>query len=188
MKEFDESAARQGARVCTRQGYPARILCYDMKEEWRPIVALVEGKLGREMIFDYNRSGKHMPDDDLGIDLMMADDDYKEKLERGEYNTPEQTAGVWLEPHMITGVEAPVWTEEARIMTPEDKAKIAFLSPFDESYWRKMYAGMAMQGIVSRFQFLPYCCNCSDVSEYEFAAGEAIKYADALIEELKKEK
>lgn len=162
MKTFDENAARRGARVCTRQGYPARILCYDMKVEWRPIVALVEGKLGREMIFDYNRSGRHMPDENLGIDLMMADDDYLEKLERGEYGAPEQTVHAW---------------QEARIMTTEQIAAQTFASPADESYWRKMYAGMAMQGL---------CAAHGTTKSAEHIARGAVECADAIIEELKK--
>lgn len=92
---------------------------------------------------------------------MMADDDYLEKLERGEYGKPG-----WQGPH--------------RIMTPEDTAKVTFLSPFDEAYWRKQYAGMALQGLIAsdnwrRMKMGDRVCVC-------------VEMADALIEELKNEK
>lgn len=91
---------------------------------------------------------------------MMADDDYKDKLERGEYDTP-----VWQEPH--------------RIMTPEQIAAQPFASIADEGYWRKMYAGMALQGL---------CAAHGTTKSAEHIARGAVECADALIEELKKEK
>ena len=92
--------------------------------------------------------------------LMMADDDYLENLERGEYGTL-----VWQEPH--------------RIITPEQIAAQPFASIADEGYWRKMYAGMAMQGL----------CSAHGTSKSaEHIARGAVECADALIDELKKEK
>lgn len=179
MKKFDKAAAMRGARVCTGEGEEVRILCYDLKHRLYPIVAAITDGDGTEWIRRYTIKGEFTCGEDGKDDLMMADDDYLEKLARGGYNTHEQTAGVWQELHMITGVEAPVWTEEARIMTPEDKSKIAFLSPFDESYWRKMYAGMAMQGL---------CAAHGTTKSAEHIARGAVECADALIEELKKEK
>ncbi len=99
-------------------------------------------------------------------------DDYLEKLERGEYDN--------------SNIEAPDWHGPHRIMTTEQIATQPFASISDENYWRRMYAGMAMQGILPRFNPASYCV-CSNESEYEFVAVEAAKYADALIEALKKE-
>lgn len=88
---------------------------------------------------------------------MMADDDYLDKLERGEYSAPEQTSALW---------------QEAHIMTPEDIAKEIFLPPFDEAYWRMMYAGMAMQGL---------CAAHGTSKSAEHIARGAVECADALI-------
>ena len=41
LKPFDLEAAKAGAPVCTRDGRPARIICWDRKGD-RPIVALVK--------------------------------------------------------------------------------------------------------------------------------------------------
>ena len=45
MKDFDLAAAKLGAKVCTRDGIPARILCFDSNmasdEYATPIVAEV---------------------------------------------------------------------------------------------------------------------------------------------------
>ena len=162
MKEFDLAAAKKGARVCTRDGWSVRILCFDRVGTYN-IVALT-GNISHpndcENINVYTHNGYCFADGTSLFDLMMADDDYLEKLERGEYGTP-----VWQEPH--------------RIMTPKDTAKVTFLSPFDESYWRKQYAGMAMQGL---------CAANGTMKPASMVADVAVEYADALIEELKKEK
>lgn len=41
MKNFDLEAAKAGAPVCTRAGFPARIICSDARNEEFPIVAMV---------------------------------------------------------------------------------------------------------------------------------------------------
>lgn len=161
MKKFDWGAAKKGARVCMRRGNPARILCYDLKHAEYPIVAVIarceqgEG----EFIELYTPEGTSIYGGVDHNDLMMRDDDYLEKLERGEYG-------------------APVWLETARIATPEQIAAQPFASTADEAYWRKMYAGMAMQMFILH-----------DPHQQSFnVAQSAIQAADALIEELKKEK
>lgn len=164
MKTFDLAAAKLGAKVCTRDGREARILCFDFENDDKPIVASILEVLVGEEILRYSLNGLYVDGDEFCIDLMMADDDYEEKLERGEYRSPEQTSAVW---------------QEAHIMTPEDIAKVAFSSPFDEAYWRKMYAGMAMQGL---------CAAHGTSKNAEHIARGAVECADALIEELKKEK
>ena len=42
MKEFDLEAAKAGKKVMTRDGRNVRIVCFDMKDPVKPIVALVE--------------------------------------------------------------------------------------------------------------------------------------------------
>lgn len=170
MKRFDESAARKGARVCTRGGGNTIILRFDLNRDDNKNILAVFCMRGR---FDEQKtrigvfpSNGQFCDDMEGLnDLMMADDNYLKKLERGEYGNAT--------------IEAPVWQEPHRIMTPEDTAKVTFLSPFDESYWRKQYAGMAMQGL---------CAANGTMKPASMVADVAVEYADALVEKLKKEK
>lgn len=88
MKNFDLEAAKVGAPVCTRSGKPVRIICWDMK--WK------SGKMGDRIVYLTNYSGDEHISSCLSngayhgeindsLDLMMRDDDYAEKLARGEY-------------------------------------------------------------------------------------------------------
>lgn len=73
---------------------------------------------------------------------MMADDDYLEKLEQGEYD------------HIGESTEKVDW-----------------------DYWRRMYAGMAMQG---------FCRESTSMNPASIIASLSVEYANVLIEELKK--
>lgn len=163
MKDFDLAAAKRGATVCTRDGHKARILCFDCKVGINdtPILAEVEYNINKytlvclyeDGIFDKSEVGK------ISIyDLFMADDDYLEKLERGEYDKPvRKNNGA-----CVTEVECTVLKTE---------------SPYDDDYWRRMYAGMAMQAFIT-----------SDPQELTLSHAEsAVVAADALIEKLKKQ-
>lgn len=60
MKNFDLEAAKKGEKVCTRDGWPARILCFDSNmasdEYATPIVAEVAIN-GRMNIMCYTAKG-----------------------------------------------------------------------------------------------------------------------------------
>ena len=148
MKRFDKYAAIRGAKVCTAEGEEVRILCYDLKHRLYPIVAAITDGYGTEWIRRYTIKGEFTDGEDGKDDLMMADDDYMEKLARGEYDRPD---------HIGEATEKVDW-----------------------DYWRRMYAGMALQGLVAsdkwrRMEMGDRVCVC-------------VEMADALIEELKKEK
>ena len=73
MKPFNIEQAKAGAPVCTRNGQPARIVCYDLKGLKNcPILALVESPVGVEVTVSYALNGHHSLDSETGIDLMMA--------------------------------------------------------------------------------------------------------------------
>ena len=77
MKEFDLEKAKDGAPVCTREGRKVRIVCFDVKGDKYPILALAENPNGvDEDIMWYTRDGKYYdPELDFGQsvdDLMMA--------------------------------------------------------------------------------------------------------------------
>lgn len=123
MKNFDLAAAKAGAPVCTRSGKPARIVCWDMKWE--------SGKMGDRIVYLTNYNGDEHLSSCLSngafhskindsMDLMMRDDDYAEKLARGEYG--------------------PTVKEKLTVDTPTCKDSL----PVDREYWRRVYAGEAM--------------------------------------------
>ena len=74
MKEFDLEKAKAGHPVCTRDGRPVRILCFDRtrKDEQRPIIALVEEEPGDERVRAYRQNGKYLDAQMNEYDLMMA--------------------------------------------------------------------------------------------------------------------
>lgn len=86
MKNFDLEAAKRGAAVCTRRGQDVRIVCFDRLDSVYPIVGLCRNNNGSEFIEIYTSAGSKFCISEDGSDLMMRDDDYLEKLVRGEYD------------------------------------------------------------------------------------------------------
>ena len=85
MKPFDLEAAKAGAPVCTENGIPVRILCFDRKGSEFPIIALKDNTDSHESFSTFTKRGEETPCSKVGISLKMRDDDYVEKLVRGEY-------------------------------------------------------------------------------------------------------
>ena len=120
MRTFDLEAAKAGAPVCTRSGLEARIICYDRRGESHcRIIALLDGGEYEHVEF-YSIEGELIPNTTTLNDLMMRDDDYTEKLARGEYG--------------------PTVKEKLTVDTPTCKDSL----PVDREYWRRVYAGEAM--------------------------------------------
>lgn len=159
MKDFDLEAAKRGAAVCTRRGLPVRIICWDMKcksyGDMDRIVYLTDYN-GDEHLSSCCINGAYHGEIKDSLDLMMRDDDYLEKLERGEYESPSRRQ--------------------------EDDPACNEPLPPDREYWRRVYAGQAMQGIFAgrnwrSGEMIPDCIGF---------ARNAVELADALIEELEK--
>lgn len=73
MKPFDIELAKQGKPVCTRDGRPVRILCYNFKSlENTPIVALIRLNEHQEGVVHYYIDGKHFENGINDLDLMMV--------------------------------------------------------------------------------------------------------------------
>lgn len=167
MKNFDLEAAKVGAPVCTRSGKPVRIICWDMK--WK------SGKLGDRIVYLTNYSGDEHISSCLSngayhgeindsLDLMMRDDDYAEKLARGEYGNHIDEA-----------------TEKVDPVVKENLTT-------DREYWRRVYAEQMMAAA------FPVLVSTDWHAKDEYAnipgetliARQAIALADALLEELEK--
>lgn len=157
MKNFDLEAAKRGAAVCTRDGRNARIIAFDCKGCGRkPILALID--MGDwEQSASWTERGEIIEDFKDASDLMMRDDDYLEKLERGEYD------------HIADASKMTESTIKQNLNT-------------DREYWRRVYAGQAMQGIFAgrnwrSGEMIPDCIGF---------ARNVVELADALIEKLEK--
>lgn len=158
MKDFDLRAAKRGAAVCTRDGRNARIIAFDCKGcGMKPILALID--MGDwEQSASWTERGEIIEDFKDASDLMMRDDDYLEKLARGEYGN-----------HIHEATEK---------VDPTIKENLTV----DREYWRRVYAGMAMQGIFAGRNW----CKGAAVPDCIDYAQDAVKLADALLEELEK--
>lgn len=156
MKDFDLEAAKRGAAVCTRDGKPVRILCFNRAGSMYPIIAL--RTIGESEAFSsYTEDGGEHVSYRGDADLMMLDDDYLERLERGEY-------GDHIKDKL--GMVAP---------TCEDSLQVGLTK-------REWFAGMVMAGIFAGRNWpheamIPDCINC---------ARNSVELADALMAELEK--
>ncbi len=164
MREFDLAAAKAGAAVCTINGEPVRIICTNRAHDFYTVVALVEVG-GYEDMRSYTASGVYEISGRTRDDgLMMRDDDYAEKLARGEYGK-----------HIDEATEK---------VDPTIKENLTV----DREYWRRVYAGEIMPVVLHAV-----ITNRAKIKdEYkgtpaeEAIACSAIVLADALLEELEK--
>lgn len=160
MKPFDLAAAQAGAPVCTRDGSTSRIICFDRVSLY-PIVGLLRNSNNEEYDETFTIDGRRFLTNECDGDLMMRDDDYAEKLARGEYG--------------------PTVKEKLTVETPTCKESL----PVDREYWRRVYAGQAMQGQISGYLAAGNGFN-GDNSIPGIVAKSSGMIADALIAELEK--
>lgn len=164
MREFDLEAAKRGAAVCTRDGEEVRIICFDCACRQYPIIALRTNSNNEECVVTFTIDGGRFFKSKDGGDLVMRDDDYPEKLARGEYGNHIHEA-----------------TEKVDPVIKEN-------STTDREYWRRVYAGEIMPVILSA----AITTHAKIKDEYKGMPAEvavarsAIALADALLEELEK--
>lgn len=95
MKPFNLEEAKKGAKVCTRDGKKVRIVCFDVKNENHPILALLEED-GQEYLVSYDKDGYFSDDksnDDL--DLFMATEKHEGWVNIYKNNEQYLTGGIW---------------------------------------------------------------------------------------------
>ena len=72
MKPFDLEAAKRGEAICTRDGRPARIIEFNMKNKNFPIVAIISCK-DEEKVASFTKEGNYYTGMSGDVkDLMMA--------------------------------------------------------------------------------------------------------------------
>lgn len=73
MKPFDLEKAKASAPLCTREGFRARIVCFDADNDRFPIVALLEGDDGKEYPASFTKKGRFSDGEkDSPADLCMV--------------------------------------------------------------------------------------------------------------------
>ena len=164
MKNFDLSAAIGDAPVCTREGKTARVICYDRRGsvDTRIMALLNEGEY--EAVEFYTENGELIRDETTRKDLMMRDDDYAEKLARGEYG--------------------PTVKEKLTVDNPTCKESL----PVDREYWRRVYAGQIMPVVfhAAITTGAKVKDEYKDMPAVVAIARSTITLADALLAELEK--
>lgn len=70
MKPFDIELAKAGHSVCLKNGKKARVICFDVKQQGYPVIALVEED-GKEVVMSYTEKGQTCAYPSA-YDLMMA--------------------------------------------------------------------------------------------------------------------
>lgn len=74
MKQFNLEQAKAGAKVCTREGLKARIICFDSKYNEFPLIALIRASETRERISYYYENGNCYKFTETYDDLMLEDE------------------------------------------------------------------------------------------------------------------
>lgn len=98
MKEFNIGEARAGKPVCTRDGKPARIVCWDAKDASYPILALVETCSGCEEAEWYTGRGRWDCDGGkYSMDLMMRSERHEGWINLWRMNNGEIATSVVYE-------------------------------------------------------------------------------------------
>lgn len=123
MRDFDLKAAKAGAAVCTRNGAHVEIILYNGRTDGFPILAYV-GFSAR--VRSFRNNGQYRLKHKSESDLVMRDDNYAEKLARGEYGN-----------HIDKATEK---------VDPTIKENLTV----DREYWRRVYAGYALAGSCAR--------------------------------------
>lgn len=164
MREFDLSAAKAGAPVCTRDGMEARIICFDRVDLEYPIIALYKTELGIERMRSFSPNGLQFDGVISDEDLMMRDDDYAEKLARGEYGK-----------HIDEATEK---------VDPTIKENLTV----DRERLRRELSEKIMVAMIRELAGKSPHSTSSNITVFEAMAADAVSYADALLEELDKKK
>lgn len=167
MRTFDLEAAKAGAPVCTRGRKDARIICTDRRGYPAAVIIALLDEGDKESIEYYYADGRWEKDEDREEDLMMRDDDYAEKLARGEYgptvkgnltvqdstvNEFEKFEGLreYIVEMASTGRTPAEWSgfigtlNAALRMADNHNPACKESLQVDREYWRRVYAGQIM--------------------------------------------
>lgn len=124
MEKFDLVAALCGARVCTGDGYPARILCYNFRHPQYPVVAAVTDETGAEVLRTYRADGTHLDGHGPSEALMMADDDYLHELEHISSVSISHMSTEKIAPVSFSALVRMLVWRDARVVVPDTDEEV----------------------------------------------------------------
>lgn len=159
MRPFDWEAAKRGKKVCTSNGAEVENLRFNEKVGIGK--ALLKSITIEHFPIYFDKQG-YSVNPCGGVQLMMADDGDLEKMERGEHDHIEHN----LE---MVGKSDPIVEEAEKV---------------DWTYWRHVFAGMAMQGLMADYS-LKADSLTEDPTKAVLIARRSVFVADALVERLK---
>lgn len=170
MREFDLKAAKAGAAVCTRDGRDVVPVAVDSLLQgpyvFSGIVGFGDVYPDKRVVETWTEEGlpTSLTVGECGISLMMRDDDYAEKLARGEYGN-----------HIEDKFEK---------VDPVVKENLTT----DREHWRRVYAGQMMAAAFPVFVSIDWQAKgeYANIPAETLIARQAIDFADALLEELEK--
>lgn len=85
QKPFNVEAAKNGAKVETKNGIPVRIICYDREGCQYPILALVDNGSGYESCIEYDLEGKFFCSGPGKHDLVIVEEVEESKFKEGDW-------------------------------------------------------------------------------------------------------
>ena len=150
--------------MCTREGKGARIICADRRGYPGSVIIALLDEGDKEGVVFYYADGRWEKDKDRKEDLMMRDDDYAEKLARGEYGNHIDEATEKVDPTIKENLNV------------------------DREYWRRVYVGQITPVILNAtiITRVKVKDEYKDMPAEVAVARSAIVLADALLEELEK--
>lgn len=87
FKNFDVEDAKNGAKVITRNGHYVRILSYDIKNEYSPILAAILEDDGHERVMQYDEHGEPDEADEEGYFLHIVKEEEVENEDEKMLNS-----------------------------------------------------------------------------------------------------
>lgn len=168
MREFDLAAAKAGAPVCTRDGRDVVPVTVDSLLQgpyvFSGIVGFGDDYPDKRVVETWTEEGlpTSLTVGECSISLMMRDDDYAEKLARGEYGK-----------HIDEATEKvdPVIKENLTV---------------DRERLRRELSEKIMVAMIRELAGKSPHSTSSNITVFEAMAADAVLYADALLEELEK--
>jgi hypothetical protein len=109
---FDIEKAKAGAKVVTRDGRSVRILCFDLKRRYQPIVAAVTRANGSEFPASFSPDGAYGESvDKIEFDLFLVDETQYPTLAGVEYTIAADGAVEFANCTKATADEAKAFAE-----------------------------------------------------------------------------
>ena len=90
FKDFDVEKAKQGAKVLTRDGRDVRILSYDIKSKYSPILAVISEDDGSEEVMQYDEDGEPNEADREDLWLHIAEEEEIESEDEKMLNSIQE--------------------------------------------------------------------------------------------------